>query len=122
MSFKSDMEKANRKIQNKMSRVFRGTALDLFGKVILRTPVDTGRLRGNWYATINIPSQKVDAEGEGYQTIVAKAKLGDALFITNNLPYAIPIEQGSSDQAPAGMVEVTANEFLDVAGRQAKKK
>ena len=40
-------------------------------------------------------------------------KAGDVFYITNNLPYAMAIEMGHSQQAPQGMVRTTAEEFAD---------
>ena len=121
MSFSSDIKKFNSRFDKAATNIFRGTALGLFGKVILRTPVDTGRLRGNWFASINRPSKQVDGSAEGYEGVVFKAKLGDSLFLVNNLPYAKVIEDGSSAQAPHGMVKVTVAEFQRVVKANARK-
>jgi hypothetical protein len=78
--------------------------------------VDTGRLRGNWFATIGAPSNAVTetVDNDGRATIararpaIDKAP-GKQWWLTNNLPYAMLIEDGSSKiKAPAGMVRVTA--------------
>jgi len=122
MSFSSDIAKFNKKFDKAAANIFRGTALGLFGKVVLRTPVDTGRLRGNWYASINSPSKKVDGSEEGYEGIVYRAKLGDSIFLVNNLPYAKVIEDGThSQQAPHGMVKVTVAEFQRVVKQHLRK-
>ena len=120
MSFLGDIKRFNKKAEEAAEKIFRGTSLSLFSKVIMRTPVDTGRLRGNWSAGINNP-------GDGnYQSVVARARLGDSLFLTNNLPYAGVIEMGrvnnkGSYQAPKGMVRVTISEFKQVVRAQARK-
>jgi hypothetical protein len=115
MSFKGQIAAFNKKAEKAATMIFRGTALDLFGRIIRRTPVDTGRLRGNWQAGINSP-----ADGGGNKAI-GVAGIGDSVFITNNLPYAIPIEEGSSTQAPKGIVAVTVAEFKSVVKQQARK-
>lgn len=112
-----------------MEKVFRGTALSLFGKVILRTPVDTGRLRVNWQTDINKPASGTltitDKSGvkaiQQASTEAIKAKLGDSIYMVNNLPYAEVIENGSSTQAPQGMVKVTVTEFKREINKQARK-
>ena len=81
MSFHSDVKRFNKKAEDAAERVFKGTSLSLFGKVVKRTPVDTGRARGNWMAGLNSPSN----DSPGYETIIGRAKLGDSIFLTNNL-------------------------------------
>ena len=116
MSFSSDVKRFNEKAEKAAEGIFRGTALSLFSKVIARTPVDTGRARMNWMAGLNHP-------GAGrFTRVVATAKLGDSIFLTNNLPYIEALEYGSSKQAPAGMVRVTASEFKQVVRANARSK
>ena len=87
-----------------------------------------GRLRGNWQAGINRkPSgttKQTDKNGGQtvgkINTIVSRAKIGTVLYLSNNLPYAESVETGSSTQAPAGMVKVSAAEFQRTVKRQAK--
>lgn len=121
MSFGKDVEKFADKVEKAALAIFHGTSLDLFGKIVKRTPVDTGRLRGNWYATINTPSNQIDSGDQNRQQIVSNAKLGESVFFVNNLPYASQIENGSSAQAPSGMVKVTITEFETIVSRNARK-
>jgi hypothetical protein len=39
------------------------------------------------------------------------AKVGQDVYITNNLEYALPLENGHSDQAPAGVLHVSAQQM-----------
>lgn len=95
--------------------IFKKIVLDLESAVVLRTPVDTGRARGNWFPTIGAPSRQRDDDlfdpggqksiaGIGAQ--VGLLTLGDVAWLTNNLPYINRLEEGWSQQAPAGMVSV----------------
>lgn len=126
MSFASDIGRFNKKFEKKSTLVFRGTFLALAGKVILRTPVDTGRARGNWQAQVNRPAKSVldisDKSGSKAnseaRTESVKAKLGDKLYLTNNLPYIEGLENGTSSQAPNGMVKVAVAEFDQVVRGQ----
>ena len=102
MSFSDDIAKFSKKADKKALLVFRAIGLDMFGRIVKRTPVDTGRLRNNWQITENV-------------------QLGQKLYITNNLPYAERIEDGYSQQAPAGMVKVTINEFDSIVNSAANK-
>lgn len=84
--------------------------------VVLKTPVDTGRARSNWQLSINIP--KTDVKKTTNNTAVADGnntlrtiKLGEDIYITNNLPYIGRLERGHSKQAPRGMVALTLAEI-----------
>jgi len=143
MSFNSQIKSFNDKTQKAASAVFRGTALSLFGKIVKRTPVGNrstwkgkaskgytgGRLRANWQVQINTPADgevnKEDKNGgksiDNGNANMARAKIGDSIYITNNLPYADVIENGRSDQAPSGMVKVTIAEFKKIVADKARK-
>lgn len=94
-----------------VDQVRRASILELFRLVIMSTPVDTGRLRGNWQTTINAPAvaelDRLDPNG-GIALAEVLANMGgllDVVYFSNNLPYAERIEyDGYSAQAPEGMV------------------
>lgn len=97
----------------------RKVALDMFTRVILKSPVDTGRFRGNWQVTIGLkPVPQIADKDKGggatiakAQALVGQAKAGDVIALSNSLPYARALEYGHSKQAPAGMVRITVAEF-----------
>lgn len=109
--FESQLRGFGIKALDKVDKVRRASVLELFKLVIYATPVDSGRLRGNWQTTINSPAtaqiERSDANG-GLALAEAMANLGgllDVVWFTNNLPYAERIEyDGWSRQAPEGMV------------------
>ena len=112
--------------------------LEALRRIVLRTPVDTGRARGNWQVSIGSPIETVvetmDPSGQqviedgtriiadwsmsspsivsGVLTAVQK-DLGafPTVWISNNVPYILWLEDGSSKQAPAGMVGLTIQEL-----------
>ncbi len=98
MSFSKDISNFSKKAERNTLKLFISVSFDIFGRVVKRTPVDTGRLRNNWQITPNIV-------------------LGKTVLISNNMPYAKRIEDGYSQQAPSGMVKVTVNEFDSIVGR-----
>jgi hypothetical protein len=97
----------------------RRTAIQIASRVIQMSPVDTGRFRGNW--NVGIPAidfatrEDVDPTGAGSlqraQSAIGSWRIGESLYVTNSLPYAKRLEEGYSQQAPAGMVKVTVAEF-----------
>jgi hypothetical protein len=107
--------------KGKMNLITRKIVLDIGTRLVERSPVDTGRFRANWqYATlgIGVPSFPVDRlDPTGADTIariatqVRSMPAQNVHVLVNNLPYAIPLEQGWSKQAPYGMVGLTVLEF-----------
>ena len=135
MSFNSELNDFTKKAGKNAEKIFRGTTISLFGRIIKRTPVKTGRLKGNWQIDVNKPptgivsiddntpiSQSSGVSTAKVITGVGKASLEDTIYMANNLPYAQLVENGNySTQAPAGMVGVTAAEFEREIERQAGK-
>lgn len=90
---------------------------------VLKSPVDTGRFRGNWAFGVGSidPTTSENTDKSGGQTLSAiKQKVdtqvtGDAargvFWVSNSLPYAMRLEMGYSKQAPAGMVRITMVEL-----------
>ena len=59
--------------------------LDLLAGVVRRTPVDTGRARGNWQLSIGKPEE---------QEKVQKIPHFSVVWLSNNLPYIEVLEFG----------------------------
>ena len=107
MTFGSQVKKAVVNMQEDAENSVRKTLLGIFANTVRGTPVDTGRLRNNWYASIGLPSGKA-AKGKGTsesperpdrslanaEKVSGKVKLGDMVYFTNNLPYAYISEYG----------------------------
>ena len=79
-----------------------------------------GRFRGNWQVSFDSPATdetgRIDKNGNATiaagNAVIERFKVGmTAVYFCNNVPYAYPLEFGHSQQAPGGMVRVTAAEF-----------
>jgi hypothetical protein len=109
-------------------KILRKVTLDMFSRVVMRSPVDTGRFRNNWYPSIGAPvsqtNEGVDPSGAKtigkISNIAATAKMGDMIWMSNSLPYAWRLETGWSKQAPAGFVGITVLEFQSLLSRASK--
>ena len=100
-------------------------AFELFTRIVLKTPVDTGRARANWSVSLGAPSGAqtgmTDKAGEatiaaGVTDINSAEPMQQVIWLENNLPYIEALEDGHSQQAPAGMVEGSLHEiqtFID---------
>lgn len=92
-------------------------SLELFSRVALKTPVDTGRARASWNISVGEIDTSVQDEGhygeKDYIEEMASAPritVEKKTYITNSLPYISALEHGYSQQAPAGMVAITVSE------------
>jgi hypothetical protein len=121
MSFAADLARFQVKTEKQLKTVIRKITMEAFRGVIEKTPVDTGRLRANWGASIGSANtasypEKSDKSGSGTigvaQKVVFDWNCIGSIFLCNNLPYAGAIEYGHSKvKAPAGMVRVTLAEI-----------
>ena len=129
MSFSGDIARFAKETGQATEAVFRGTTLDMVSRIIRRTPVQDGFLRGAWQTNINsldtsipgVADKSGDATIRNANETIARAKIGDVIYLSNNLPYALAIEDGHSDQRPQGMVKVTVAEFERMVKARAKK-
>lgn len=126
MSFESQLNAFVSGTEKKVERTVRAVKLELFRSVILDTPVDTGRARGNWQATLDNPATE-EIENESMSVALAGVaanlgKVNDVSFLANNLPYIEELEDGSSKQAPAGMVRRNMARVQRLINEQAAKK
>ena len=96
--------KAMAQSEAKIKKAFIGLSTD----IIMDTPVLSGRLRNNWMTSVNKGSNETTESTSNTAVNRAssvKFKLGDTLYLTNNLPYAERIEfTGWSKKAPSGML------------------
>lgn len=106
----------------KVNRGLRATVINVWGSIIADTPVDTGRARGNWFIDLrptnlqhSIPKKN---KGANYVKINTPLKLlGTKLYLFNNMDYIVPLEFGSSKQAPSGMVRKNIARFPGILRR-----
>lgn len=99
--------------------------LEAIKRVVMKSPVHTGRFKGNWALSVGMidtaTTVAVDPSGgatisRGQAAIAPYATREDfpMVYIQNNLPYAEPLENGHSKQAPAGMVALTVAELAAI--------
>lgn len=130
MSFSNDLASFEAKTQENMIKVIRYSAFDLFSSIVFQTPVDKGVLRNNWYAEVNTPSAETTSKAAPVGTatvgrindVLKKVDLEDIIYLTNNLPYSVPIEyDGHSAKAPDGMVRVNTARWQSIVEANVRK-
>lgn len=105
--------------RDKQQLLVRKVALELTMGFVQMSPVDTGRFKNNWFGQVGAKNtsttQSTDSSGTGSLERVSAAvnafEIGHTIFITNSLPYARPLENGHSKQAPIGMVRLTVQNY-----------
>ncbi|TCT87607.1 HK97 gp10 family phage protein [Pseudomonas sp. LP_4_YM] len=98
-------------VEEQVTQRVRVIALAMLNEVVLGSPVDTGRFRGNNIVSIGSPvfiqTDEVDPTGAATLRAGASALSGlepfTTVYIQNNLPYAEALENGHSQQAPSGV-------------------
>jgi hypothetical protein len=113
MDLARQIKKWSEQVQADVAEAQKAACRELARSVIQDTPVQTGRARANWRAGLNqAPSgvlEETDPSGEAalqrVDEILARMKPGDSFVLVNNLDYAMELEEGSSQQAPHGMLK-----------------
>ena len=121
-SFNMEIGKFAAGIPDKVVVFQKKIVLEALRRIVMRTPVDTGRAKGNWQVSINEPAEGTIDEGispnisDGEvieKGLVALATLPpySVVWIANNLEYIEFLEHGSSKKAPDGMVALAVQEL-----------
>ena len=115
------------RVNNRMDTVIRKSTIELFGRVVKMTPVDTGRAKGNWQCTVGSPAtDEIDRLDKSGSTVMAEVKqnvpkAGSIVWLANNVPYIRALEYGHSKQAPEGMVRIAVAEFGPIFSTNSSK-
>lgn len=132
-SFHMDLTNFDQSILPEHSVFVKKIAFEVLRGVILKTPVDTGLLRGNWLVSIGSPSDStIEPKGwdgtemwggdiaaltettinNGLKILARVDAAKQIIYIQNNLAYAEAIEDGHSRvKAPQGMLLLTLEEI-----------
>jgi len=116
---------ANRVVDVRLDKLGRALGLEIQRRLMDKTPVDTGRARGNWNASIGEPDFTTSETTSAAATIAKASAVvrgfefseGASSYVSNGLPYIERLEEGYSAQAPNGMVRVTVAELKPLAER-----
>lgn len=96
----------------------REAAIAIDTGVVLETPVDTGRAKGNWITSVDSPNSFADITYTAERTVaeqfaisqckqeVQKVQGFATVYIQNNLPYITRLNEGHSDQAGSKYIEI----------------
>ena len=101
-----------------MNTTVQRATTELFNRVTIRSPVDTGRFRANWNVSYGQADDSTTTSTDKARATTEAAKaltlpVGGIVWITNGLPYAYRLEYGYSKQAPVGMIRLAVRELSD---------
>lgn len=124
--FNRRMGRLGAEVARGADRIVREVAVAAAQTVIVATPVDTGRARSNWLASVvGARRDTIDplAEGQaatGPSISAARAVIGSyngdthrEVTLSNNLAYIGRLNDGYSAQAPAGFVRLAVQAAVD---------
>ena len=91
-----------------------------------KSPVDKGLFKGNWRVAFGSSNKQVNnyVDKNALNEIrveLGTMKMGEIVFITNPSSYATFLELGGSEQAPNGMVRITARTFPEIVKDEIRK-
>jgi hypothetical protein len=119
-TFALDISRFVDKTKSNIDDTVRRVTLDIFSRVIQKSPVLTGRFKSAWVVGINsIPSDlpegtDTNASQARVDAAIPLVKAGDVVTLINHIPYAVALEFGHSKQAANGMIRTTLAEFESV--------
>ena len=128
-TFKRDFSKVLQRAGDKASTVVRSSAIRIGSGMVIKSPVDTGRFKGNWqYGADSVNTDTSSPPDKSGSATIARIvtgaqawKAGQTMYMTNSLPYAKRLEYGWSKWAPAGVVRITVMEFKTYIAQEAAK-
>lgn len=124
-AFARDIARWAQDTRLRVDAVVQGIAAEVATRLAQRTPVLTGRLVGNWTASLNVEDFAFDPErfDPGREDALARnlrtislAQAGDRIFITNHTPYLAFVEFGTSRMRPRAFVRGVMAEVPQITG------
>lgn len=130
-SFYDQMDAILRGYDQRFDALVQGTTIELYKVIVERTPLKTGRTRGNYIISPtgrvidDFNPDRFDKDGSANlpmaQEAIKSIKAGGVVRIINGTPYAMELEFGYSRQAPSGMVRVSVFDFEPIVHKIAKE-
>lgn len=120
MRFSVQLNKAINETREQLLDRQRAAVIQLFSLVVIKTPVDKGGARSNWFCELGAanngavgraPETSGNAALDDIRVTVSQMPLAGQAILFNNLPYIERLEDGYSQQAPAGMVKTSIAEW-----------
>lgn len=129
MTFELDLRDFEKAIAGDIAEFMQKTVFEIYKSITIKSPVDTGRFKGNWNIGIGAPNYTVQESATStplgtpmsVSSELFKIDGTKPVYIANGLPYAARLETGYSKQAPIGMVDITLTEYRAFMAKQIGK-
>ena len=119
-----------RGLERLTERVMIDLMSEIHSELVKTTPIDLGWARANWVPSVGAPVVK-DLEGADRNVAAAEQSAGFAqvagyrleqgrIFISNNVPYILRLNDGYSRKAPAGFVQAAIRKGISAVVRLAR--
>lgn len=131
--FAKSLNKFGDYVPDSFEKIIRKACIDLYRMIVERTPVETGRAKVNWMISTTKSDSTLSAGEDGLSANEIKSIIeaeirdfsfdiqDDQVIIYNNLEYIPDLENGTSKQAPAGMVAISLAEFTNYFNKELSK-
>lgn len=130
------LDKLSKRIVVNSDKRKRITALAIDQNAVQETPVDEGRARSNWQVSLGSPiTTEIEAYAKGTkgstssantqaaltqaQNVLSKSAGDKSVYIVNNLPYIVPLNEGHSAQVNPGWIDRSISRGIE-AGQKIK--
>lgn len=94
------------KLVEEKNKKLRAVFMQTIKDIVFRTPIDTGRARQGWVASVGSPDYSSNGSNSLEAGKVPKFVFGKTVYLANAVDYIEDLEHGTSRQAPNGMVEI----------------
>lgn len=100
-------------VEGNVNKIVQQAAIAIESRLVTATPVDTGRARSNWLASLGSPRQDIVEPTSAAATLANATSVilqrspsrSVTVWLSNNVRYIGRLNAGSSEQAPAAFVE-----------------
>lgn len=113
--FNLDLKRFNDLTEKQHAQLLKKVSFQLLKLIVQKNPVKTGRSQNNWQVAVDTAAGDAIIDGVRSQGVVidsgfsalASVKPFSTVVLYNNVQYIIALEDGSSTQAPQGMVQIS---------------
>jgi hypothetical protein len=117
------------RIPKNVNKVIQKVALVIDTSLVINTPIDTGKAKSNWVASLNSPAKSVrdsyvPGKKRSTESAVIQAALeqahsivtgydstkGDTIYLSNSADHIVPLNTGTSKQHPGMFIEIAIAE------------
>jgi len=112
--FKLDLKRFENLTLEQHAQLIKKVAFQLLALIVQKNPVKTGRSQNNWQVAVDTAAGNASIDGGSVSAVesaglveLANVKPFSTVILYNNVEYIVFLEDGSSTQAPQGMVQLS---------------